>query len=131
MYERMYPICVWKFHSRIQERDNKVNHRGRKSVTAVTNNVEVTETSGAWRIKAQLNKENIPSGKNNVSSLMNENNIYSGLKRKFKVTTYYDHEYPVASNLLNQDFSTKKPNEKWVGDITYTVTKETDCTLYT
>ena len=82
------------------------------------------ETYGARRIKAQLNKENISCGKQKVSRLMNENNIHSRLKRKFKATTYSDHKYPVAPNLLNQDFSTQKPNEKWVGDITYCATDE-------
>ena len=31
---------------------------------------------------------------------------------------------PVAPNLLNQDFSAQKPNEKWVSDITYVWTDE-------
>ena len=30
----------------------------------------------------------------------------------------------VAPNLLNQDFSASRPNEKWVGDITYIDTQE-------
>lgn len=30
----------------------------------------------------------------------------------------------VAPNLLNQDFTASRPNEKWVGDITYIDTKE-------
>jgi transposase InsO family protein len=31
---------------------------------------------------------------------------------------------PVAENILNQDFQTSKPNEKWVNDITYIWTKQ-------
>lgn len=85
---------------------------------------ESRQTYGARRIKVQLNRENIVCRKHKVSKLMNENNIYSRLKRKFKATTYSDHQYPVAPNLLDQDFSTTKPNEKWVGDITYIGTDE-------
>jgi len=31
---------------------------------------------------------------------------------------------PVAPNLLEQDFSAQKPNEKWVSDTTYVWTDE-------
>lgn len=85
---------------------------------------ESRQTYGARRIKAQLNKDGITCGKDKIYRLMNENNIQSKLKRKFKATTYSDHEYPVAPNLLSQDFKAEKPNEKWVGDITYISTDE-------
>ncbi|SET15787.1 Integrase core domain-containing protein, partial [Anaerobranca gottschalkii DSM 13577] len=45
-------------------------------------------------------------------------------KTKFKATTNSNHNYPVAPNLLNKDFSTQAKNEKWVGDITYIPTGE-------
>jgi hypothetical protein len=32
-------------------------------------------------------------------------------KRKFKVTTDSNHKLPVASNLLQRQFSTAKPNQ--------------------
>lgn len=32
------------------------------------------------------------------------------------------------TNLLEQDFTTDKPSQKWVGDITYIYTKETGWT---
>jgi len=82
------------------------------------------ETYGIRRTKAQLNKEGIICGKNRVAKLMRENGIYSRLKRKFKATTNSNHNYPVAPNLLNQDFQSDVPNKKWVGDITYIPTDE-------
>ena len=56
--------------------------------------------------------------------LMRENNIYSCLRKKFKVTTNSNHSYPVAPNLVEQDFTATKPNEIWLGDITYIPTEE-------
>ena len=45
-------------------------------------------------------------------------------RRKFKATTDSDHQLPVTPNLLQQDFSASKSNEKWVSDITYIKTDE-------
>ena len=44
--------------------------------------------------------------------------------RKFKATTNSNHGLPVAENLLQQDFSTQRPNQVWVTDITYIPTHE-------
>jgi len=85
---------------------------------------ESYETYGIRRVKARLEKENIICGKNRVARLMRENGIFSRLRRKYKATTNSNHSYPVAPNLLNQNFTADKPNEKWVGDITYIPTDE-------
>ena len=39
--------------------------------------------------------------------------------KKFKVATDSDYQFPIADNLLERDFSTDAPNQKWVQDITY------------
>jgi transposase InsO family protein len=44
--------------------------------------------------------------------------------RKYKATTNSNHKLPVADNLLEQDFTASKPNEKYVSDITYIWTEE-------
>lgn len=82
------------------------------------------ESYGILRITAQLHKENIPCGKNRVARVMRENNIYARSRRKYKATTNSKHNYPVALNLLNQDFSVDTPNKVWIGDITYIPTDE-------
>jgi transposase InsO family protein len=45
-------------------------------------------------------------------------------RRAFRVTTNSRHGYPIASNVLNRQFSAKRPNAVWVADITYIPTKE-------
>lgn len=82
------------------------------------------EIYGALKVTNQLRQEGISCSKNRVARLMRQNNLRSKIKRKFKATTNSRHNYPVADNLLKQDFNVQRPNQVWVGDITYISTKE-------
>ncbi len=55
---------------------------------------------------------------------MSENGLVSVHKIKYKATTNSKHNYPVAPNLLQKDFSADAPLQKWAGDITYIPTEE-------
>src|SRR5262249_5001613 len=44
--------------------------------------------------------------------------------RKFRCTTDSDHDRPVAENLLDRQFDPACPNEAWVADITYILTRQ-------
>lgn len=59
-----------------------------------------------------------------VARLMRQNGIRSKVVKKYKATTNSKHNLPVAENLLNQNFESSKPNEKWLTDITYVATDE-------
>ena len=50
---------------------------------------------------------------------MKLDNIHSIRKRAFRITTNSNHNYAISPNLLKRDFTAVKPNQKWVGDITY------------
>ena len=79
---------------------------------------------GAPRIHAELKAEGEKCGKKRVARIMKENNIIPKTVRRYKHTTKQDKRLPVAENLLDQDFSAQRPNEKWVSDITYVLTDE-------
>lgn len=85
---------------------------------------ECYQTYGSRRMKAQLNIDGFSCSKDRVRRLMNENGIFSKLRRKYKATTQSNHNYPLAPNLLKQDFTADRPNQKWVGDLTYIATDE-------
>ena len=55
---------------------------------------------------------------------MRENGLRARQKRRFKRTTDSHHAWPVAPNLLDQDFAAAGPDEKWAADISYIWTKE-------
>ena len=83
------------------------------------------QTYGSPRIRAELADQGIRCGVNRIARLMKEAEVVAKQSAKFKVmTTDSEHEYPVAPNLLGQDFTTERPNEKWLSDITYIPTDE-------
>lgn len=55
---------------------------------------------------------------------MKANGIFARRKRNFKITTDSNHRYPVAKNILNQNFKVSRSNQVWVSDITYIETKQ-------
>lgn len=57
---------------------------------------------------------------------MKELGIRSIVTKKFR-PTHNSQKIEEKTNLINQDFSTEKPNEKWVGDITYIHTLKDGC----
>lgn len=78
------------------------------------------EIYGAPRIHRELLKEGLTVSERTVGFIMRENGLRSCMARKFRVvTTDSNHDLPIAPNVLEQDFTATKPNEKWVADITY------------
>jgi len=60
-----------------------------------------------------------------VRKLMKQLGLAAKARRKFKVTTKQSKRpHYVAPNRLNRNFTTSKPNEAWVTDITYVHTQE-------
>lgn len=80
--------------------------------------------AGALRITKRLNNEGTPVGRHRVAKIMRSNGWRARAAKKFKATTNSNHQLPVAPNLLQQNFSAYRPNEKWVSDITYVWTEE-------
>ena len=87
--------------------------------------VKSRETYGSPRIYKALREAGIQCSEKRVARLMRREDIKSVHRRRFKPQcTDSNHEFPVAENLLGQDFTASAPNQKWVGDITYIWTKE-------
>ena len=74
-------------------------------------------SAGSPRITKCLEKEGIKVGKNRVARIMRNSGWRAKAAKKYKATTNSNHKLPVADNLLKQDFSASRENEKWVSDI--------------
>ena len=80
---------------------------------------------GSPRIADELQDQGVKTSRNRVARLMHKEAIRSIIYKKYRVqTTDSSHDYPVAKNLLNREFTADKPVQKWVSDITYIPTGE-------
>ncbi len=81
-------------------------------------------TCGPERLHRDLAEHGIRAGVCRIKRLRKKLGVKCKQKRKFKVTTDFNHMLPVAENLLDQRFEATAPNQVYVTDITYIPTDE-------
>lgn len=86
--------------------------------------LEHDKNYGSPRICKALDKEGIGCSENRVARLMQKDNLVAVQRRKYRVTTNSKHNWPVAPNIVNRNFTTDAPNKKWFTDMTYIWTYE-------
>lgn len=79
---------------------------------------------GSPRVHRELKDQGERIGRKRVSRLMRAAGLRGKMRRRFARTTDSNHSYPVAQNILAREFRATRPNERWVGDITYLRTPE-------
>lgn len=83
------------------------------------------KTYGSPRVYRELLAHGYNIGENTVARYMREIGLIAITKKRYKVkTTDSKHDYPVADNRLQQNFTATKPNEIWLSDLTYIRTAE-------
>jgi transposase InsO family protein len=80
--------------------------------------------AGSPRLSRRLKAQGRRAGRRQVAESLRRQGLRAKGARKYKATTNSKHSLPVAPNLLQQDFSADRPNQKWVSDITYIATDE-------
>ena len=80
--------------------------------------------AGAPRLTLALKAQGCSAGHNQVAASLRRQGLRARAARKFKATTNSNHSLPVVANLLNQDFTAERSDEKWVSDITHIWTDE-------
>ena len=79
---------------------------------------------GSRMMMKNLRQEGFEIGRDKTRRLMKSLQLKVKQKRKFKVTTDSNHKLPVATNVLNREFSPSAPNQAWGSDITYLWTQQ-------
>jgi putative transposase len=117
------PSGYYDWRKRPPSERQKANER---LLAAIRREHEVSrQTYGSPRIHAALGRRRIRVGRNRVARLMQANGIVGQAPRRRRpVTTQKAEGALAAPNLLAQDFTASKPNEKWLADITYIDTAE-------
>jgi transposase InsO family protein len=70
-------------------------------------------TYGSPRMTRELRDGGLTVSRHRIARLMRENGLRARQKRRFKRTTDSHHAWPVAANLLDQDFTATGPDKKW------------------
>jgi putative transposase len=85
-------------------------------------------TYGSPRMTRELQEQSahwgFTIGRRRTARLMRENGLQARQKRRFKRTTDSEHAFPIAPNVIDQDFAATGPNQKWGADISYIWTRE-------
>jgi transposase InsO family protein len=83
------------------------------------------QTYGSPRIHAALQQQGVRVGRKRVARLMHTQGLVGkGPRGKRPGTTQREPGALAAPNLLAQDFTASRPDEKWLGDITFIETSE-------
>jgi putative transposase len=102
-----------------RQRDDMVLLAHVRSAFALSNG-----TYGSPRMTRELRDGGLTVGRRRIARLMRQNGLRARQKRRFKRTTDSHHAWPVAPNLLDQDFTATGPDKKWGADISYVWTRE-------
>ena len=79
---------------------------------------------GARKIHHDLIDMGESCGRHKVARLMREAGLKGCPKRRFRYRPGDRASYPVADNLIEQDFTASKANERWSSDITFIWTRQ-------
>ncbi len=83
-----------------------------------------SKTYGSPRIKEELQAQGFKVSRPRVARIMKAAGIRARIPRRFVATTDSRHNYPVAPNILNREFTAARPGQVWVSDITYIKTNK-------
>ena len=94
------------------------NQALKKAIVAVYRDHE--QRYGSPRIQQELAAQGMRHGRNRIARLMRLEGLCGRPLKQFKVcTTDSNHDLPIAPNRLAKIAAPQKPNQVWVGDITY------------
>jgi len=77
------------------------------------------KTYGSPRILLDLQEAGEPVGRRRVMRIMRQEGLCAQLPKHFCKTTDSDHDYAIAPNIVDRNFTPDAPNKLWAVDISY------------
>lgn len=71
---------------------------------------------GSPRVHDDLKEQRERVSRKRIIRLMQLDGLRARVRKRYKGTTDSDHDQPIAANLLRQEFTAERPNQRWVGD---------------
>ena len=122
---RVFDVTKSGYYAWLKRRPSpRARDNARLEVAIQAAHVRTRQSYGPVRLRDELAAEGFHAGVGRIKRLRKRLGIRCVQTRKFKATTHSNHGLPVAENLLQQDFSTERPSQVWVSDITYISTQE-------
>jgi len=114
------------YYSFWKRKDNSCGEQNhRELIEAVRSIAKASDNSyGSRRMKKALSALSYPVSRQKARRLMREAGVMVRHRKKYKVTTHSNHKKPVFENVLSRGFQVDRPNQAYVGDITYLWTRE-------
>jgi len=82
------------------------------------------EAYGARKVWKALLAEGVACGRHRVARVRRENGIEARRRSRFKVTHYARRHKEAAPNRLRRCFQAERPDQCWVGDVTFISTRQ-------
>ena len=79
---------------------------------------------GSPRVHDDLIEAKQRVSRKRIIRLMQADGLKARVRKRYKVTTDSNHDQPIADNLLKQQFTAERPNQRWAGDTTQLVIGE-------
>lgn len=115
----------YQWLSRLRQPSARAQENGQLTEKIREIHQESRQTYGSPRIHQELTRLGHRHGRNRIARLMRQNGFWGRQKKRYRVrTTDSNHDLPVAPNRLASLESVQRPNQVWVGDITYIHTAE-------
>jgi len=122
---RVYDVTRAGYYAwRSRERSERERQNAALSEQIRAVHAESRGTYGSPRTTRELQDVGLEVGRRRTARLMRDNGLRARHKRRFKRTTDSEHGWPVAPNLIDQDFQAERPDVKWGADISYVWTRE-------
>lgn len=107
-------------------REPSMRQRDDLALAAHVRRVHATsrEAYGARKVWKALVAEGIACGRHRVARIRRESGIAARRRRRFKVTHYARRHKNTAPDRIRRRFQAERPNQCWVGDVTFISTRQ-------